>query len=171
MADRRSLAAGVSLAPGKRTYGMLAGIARRSARGAPMEEVERVMIRQNAGLEGDYKGARHMERRVSLMTREAWEAALADLGQASGLGGPLSLSWTARRANLLISGLLLPEKPGSLIQVGSVLLEVTFPAPPCARMEAVHPGLRLALKQGRGGAVCRVLEEGEVAVGDPVLVS
>lgn len=144
--------------------GCLIGIARRPASRAPMQETAEGAITLEAGLAGDFKGARYPQRQITVLAREAWEAALAELG-----GG--ALPWTARRANLLVEGLELPRGKGSRLSVGPALLEVTAETYPCARMEEARSGLLAALaRDGRGGVTCRVIEGGRIAIGDPVAV-
>lgn len=133
-----------------------------------MRLVERATITVAAGVEGDHKGGKFPRRAVTLLARDDWEAALLDL---AGVAGPPDLDWTARRANLLVTGLALACGPGSLIRVGSAMIEVTAPTTPCARMDEVFPGLRTALATGgRGGVTARVVADGEVAVADRVEV-
>ena len=55
-----------------------------------------------AGLAGDSKGARFPLRQITVLAREAWEAAAAALGDPD-------LPWTVRRANLLVEGVELPR--------------------------------------------------------------
>ena len=50
-------------------------------------------------------------------------------------------------------------------------IEITDECEPCERMEALHPGLRAAMTPDwRGGFLGRVVEDGEIAVGDEVRV-
>ena len=148
--------------------GRLIGIARRAARRAPMETVESVEISANAGVEGDHKGVKFPRRGVTVLAREAWEAALADLARS---GNADDLAWTARRANLLVEGVELPRALGDIVRVGAVVLEVTYPTTPCQRMDEAREGLMRALyPDWRGGVTCRVLEGGRVALGDAVAV-
>src|ERR1700741_3096149 len=60
--------------------GRLVGIARRPARLVPMLEVAEGVVPASAGLEGDFKGAKYPRRQITVLSCEAWEAALADLG-------------------------------------------------------------------------------------------
>lgn len=144
--------------------GRLIGIARRERKRAPMEELQRARIEADAGLEGDSR-ARFRNRGVTLIAREAWEAALADLGAAD------ALPWTLRRANLLVEQLELPRKRGRLIQVGGALLRITGETDPCNRMEEQRKGLQAALAPDwRGGVTCRVVRGAEVALGDQVAI-
>ena len=119
------------------------------------------------GLEGDFRGSKYPQRQITVLAREDWYAALADLDTA----GRPPLPWTARRANLLVEGVVLPRSKGSILAVGPVVLEVTGVTSPCARMEEAAPGLLKALgRDGRGGVTTRVLEAGDIRIGDPVVV-
>ncbi len=147
------------------TNGRLIGIAVRPAYRAPMQTLERAHIAVGGGVEGDYKGAKHPRRGVTVLAREAWEAALADLG-----GGD-DLPWTTRRANLLVEGVDLPRAVGGVVRIGATVLEVTYPTTPCKRMDEARDGLLRALyPDWRGGITCRVVEGAEVALGDAVEV-
>lgn len=144
--------------------GRLIGIARRSARRQPMEEIADGWITPEAGLAGDHKGARFPKRQITVLAREDWAAALAQLGSTD-------VPWTVRRANLLVEGVRLPRAKGALLRIGPVELEVTGQTYPCQEMEAALPGLLKALAPSwRGGVTCRVTAGGAIATGDPVHV-
>ncbi|MDX2203569.1 MAG: MOSC domain-containing protein [Hyphomicrobiaceae bacterium] len=146
------------------TAGVVRGLARRPARRAPMQTLTEVSITPAAGLEGDSKGVKFLRRQVTILSVEDWEDACRDAGAPA-------LPWTARRANLLVAGLLLPRARGAILGIGTVRLEVTGQTSPCRRMEEVHRGLLKALfPDWRGGLTCRVLEGGRVCLGDPVAV-
>lgn len=131
-----------------------------------MEAIEQIRIDAGLGLDGDHKGVKFPRRGVTLLELEAWEAAIAELAD---LAGPVPLPWTARRANLLVAGIRLPQGKGGLIAIGDVRLEVTAETYPCRRMEEEHPGLLRALAMdGRGGVTCRVIAGGLVRVGDAI---
>ncbi len=93
---------------------------------------------------------------------------MADLG----LAGEAALPWHVRRANLLVEGMRLPRDPGSVIAIGpSLRIEVTMECDPCRRMDEIRPGLRSALTPDwRGGVLGRVLNDGEIAIGDEVRI-
>lgn len=151
--------------------GRLIGIARRDARRAPMEEVSSVSISVDAGLEGDHKGRKFPQRQVTVMALESWQAALADLAELAELAAKAALPWTARRANLLVENVALPRAKGGLIRIGPVQLEVTNQTVPCRRMDEAQQGLLKALHpEWRGGVTCRVVDGGEVRIGDAVEV-
>ncbi len=141
--------------------GTLLGIAIRDASRAPMQVVQEVVITPDDGLHGDYRGS-VAHRQVTVLVRESWEAACAQLG--------VDLPWTLRRANLLIEGFPLADSAETHLRIGSVVLEVTGETVPCSRMEEAYPGLQNALAPSwRGGVTCRVVAGGAVKVGDPVL--
>ena len=58
------------------------------------------------------------------------------------------------------------------MQIGATLVvEITGGCDPCGRMEALHPGLRAALTPDwRGGFLARVIEDGEIALGDEIRI-
>jgi MOSC domain-containing protein YiiM len=147
--------------------GRLIGIAWRPARRAPMQTGESVEISVERGVDGDHKGSKFRRRAVTILAREDWEAALLDVAAS---GADVSdLDWTARRANLLVEGVRLPRAIGATLRIGPVLLEVTYPTTPCARMDEAREGLRKALHpEWRGGVTCLVLEGGRVDVGESV---
>lgn len=146
-------------------HGSLIGIARKAARRAPVEELEAVLVTAAHGVEGDNRG-RFARRAVTILAVEDWRRALADLDPPRG-----DLPWTTRRANLLVEGVRLPRAYGARIAIGPVELEVTGQTSPCSRMEEQCAGLLKALApEWRGGVTCRVIEDGRIAVGDPVRI-
>ncbi len=146
------------------TSGTLAGIARKEKRRGPMELLSEVEIAVDGGLARDSRG-RFPERAVTVLAREGWEAALAELNLAADTG------WTLRRANLLTEGVDLPRAAGGVFQVGGVVLEVTGETRPCSRMDEARPGLLKALgPDWRGGATCRVLSGGTIRTGDAIRI-
>jgi MOSC domain-containing protein YiiM len=105
-----------------------------------------------------YHGTRH--RHFTVQSASALHAAT----EAFGADVPAELT----RRNLTIDEGDVPTAPGSLIRVGDVLLEVVRVAAPCKLLDdTIGRGAQEALRR-RGGSVCRVLEGGEVAVGDSV---
>lgn len=142
--------------------GTLIGIARRGRPRAPMDIIETVAISREAGLEGDFRGTM-MDRQVTVLFREGWEAACATLGE--------TLPWVTRRANLFVDGLTVPQRGGARLRIGAVVLEVSEECAPCSVMEKQASGLRAALHPDwRGGIACRVIEGGAVSMGDPVIL-
>ncbi|HXZ68512.1 MAG TPA: MOSC domain-containing protein [Alphaproteobacteria bacterium] len=141
--------------------GRLIGIARKAEVGAEPELLASAHISVEAGVEGDFRGRMEKLRKVTVIAREAWDAACKDLGR--------DLSWTTRRANLCVEGVKLPQRIGARFAIGPLVLEVIEETAPCSRMEKAAAGLRAALKPDwRGGVCCNVVTSGEVAIGAPV---
>jgi MOSC domain-containing protein YiiM len=137
-----------------------------------MEVVTNGIVTTEAGLEGDSRGRKYPRRQITVLSNEDWSEALAELAASiPKASGPPSLDWTVRRANVLVTGIVLPLGRGSILRIGDVELEVTGETTPCARMDEAFPGLRRALApKGRGGATCRVTRSGRIALGDDVVV-
>lgn len=112
------------------------------------------------GVEGIYV-EKPESRKVTILSKESWEATCKDLGS--------DISWTTRRANLLVEGIDLMESKGMRILIGEVILEVSGETTPCGLMDQLRPGLLNALRSDwRGGVVCRVINPGYIQVGDMV---
>lgn len=141
-------------------HGKVLAIARRAASKAPMEELDTAHVSVEAGVEGDLRGEPG-ERQVTILTRESWHAACAEVGE--------ELPWTTRRSNILIEKLRVEGKLDSRICIGDLELAITGETDPCNRMEEQVAGLRRALTPDwRGGVTCRVLKSGSIRVGDRV---
>ena len=80
----------------------------------------------------------------------------------------LDLEPGAIRENLTIEGSDVQEwRVGQQVRAGEAVFELTMVCDPCHKMDALREGLRAEL-EGRRGMLARVVEGGEVAVGDPV---
>ena len=151
------------------TTGHLAGIARHDRPKGPMETVDHVAVTAAEGVHGDFRGAHAStkpgrQRQVSIIEAECVATAMAEAGAV--------LDWSDCRRNLLVQGLRLPREEGIRVQVGhSLILEITGECDPCPRMDALHDGLRAAMTPDwRGGFLGRVIEDGEIAVGDEIRI-
>jgi MOSC domain-containing protein YiiM len=72
------------------------------------------------------------------------------------------------RENLTVEGDDVQTWPiGQQVKAGSALFEITMVCDPCHRMDELRQGLRAEL-DGKRGMLARVVESGEVAVGDQV---
>ena len=133
-----------------------------------MEVLADAGISLEHGVEGDFRGrakpvGRVTKRQVSILRAEDWAAAEAALGCA--------LPWTFRRANLLVTGLDLPQCGGTMLAIGAVRLRVTGECDPCRRMDEQHDGLWPALVPGwRGGYLTTVVVGGHVRLDDSIRI-
>lgn len=99
------------------------------------------------------------KRQVTILSREAWAAATADLGAA--------VDPSLRRANLLVSGIDLADSRGKVLGIGAVRIRIYGETRPCDLMDRQAAGLRAALDPDwRAGAFGEVVEGGPLAVGD-----
>jgi len=151
------------------TIGRLAGIARHDRPKGPMETVDHVAVTAAEGVHGDFRSGHasskpSRRRQVSLIEADGWRAAQSEAGT--------ELDWWNARRNLLIQGLRLPREEDLRVQIGgSLVLEITGECDPCERMDALHEGLRAAMTPDwRGGFLGRVIEDGEIAVGDEIRI-
>ena len=72
------------------------------------------------------------------------------------------------RENLTVEGADVQQWPvGQRVRAGEAVFEITMVCDPCQRMDDLRQGLRAELDNKRG-MLARVVESGEVAVGDEV---
>ena len=72
----------------------------------------------------------------------------------------------AIRENIAVEGTDVEQWPvGQRVRAGEAEFEITMVCDPCHRMDELRDGLRAEL-QGKRGMLARVVESGEVAVGD-----
>jgi MOSC domain-containing protein YiiM len=129
------------------------------ARRGPMDAVEWARAVAGRGLLGNADLGGY--RQVTVVDADAWQRACAELGR--------DVDPAQRRANLLIRGIDLAHTRGRILRVGAVRMRVFDETRPCERMDRAASGLRAALRaEWRGGASVQVLDDGELAVGDPV---
>ncbi|WP_200930547.1 MOSC domain-containing protein [Pseudorhodoferax sp. Leaf274] len=156
--------------------GRVQAIVLRPARDAPALSVERALALPERGLQGDRSAARPAsrpgggKRQVTLLQAE-------HLPLVAAWSGLAQIDATQLRRNLVVEGLnlvaartLFADQPLVLCIGTAVVLQLTGPCDPCSKMEAtLGPGGYNALR-GHGGMTARVLQGGEVAVGDAVRV-
>jgi MOSC domain-containing protein YiiM len=134
-----------------------------------LTSVEEVEAKAGLGLVGDryFKGGRglfnrkwHLGRNVTLIEREAIEAAAKEYGVELDIGDP--------RRNIVTSGVALNHLVDKEFSVGDVRLKGYKLCEPCTYMEGLtKPGAREALIH-RGGLRAEILADGVINVGDPI---
>jgi len=125
----------------------------------PMDSRDRARLVAGRGIEGNANQGG--TRQVTVISRERWDELMRVVGAAL---GP-----SARRANLVVSGLNLAETAGRILRVGACRLRIVGETGPCQRMEEAAPGVQAAMRERwGGGAYGVVLDDGEIAVGDEV---
>ena len=153
--------------------GKLEWIGLRPAPRAPMQVVVSVRAEAGQGLIGDrYPGAvvgamdfaesPGTKRQVTLIQAEHLPVIAALTGHAA-----IPPEWLRR--NFVVSGINLLALKDRRFRIGAVLLEGTGLCQPCSRMEEVlGPGGYNAMR-GHGGITARVLNSGNMCVGDRVV--
>jgi len=131
---------------------------KRAHRG-PMDPVNSAILDEGRGLRNNanYDGRRH----VTIVAVERWSE-LMDLLSAS-------IDPSARRANVMVSGVDLENSRGRRLVVGACTLIIGGETRPCERMEEALTGLQEAMRsRWGGGAWAEVVRGGAIAVGDDV---
>ena len=96
-----------------------------------------------------------------MIEREQWERLMSQLQAA--------IPPTARRANLMVSGIPLARSRDRVLRVGPCRLRIAGETRPCERMDEALPGLRRAMAADwAGGVFAEVLDDGSITVGDDV---
>lgn len=127
----------------------------------PMDPRESATLRAGRGLLGNAnQGGR---RQVTILEAERWLSHMAALGE--------HLDPALRRANLLVRGVPLAGTRGRILRVGAVRLRIAGETKPCHQMDEALPGLQAVMRPDwGGGAFAIVLDDGEIRVGDAVVL-
>lgn len=142
--------------------GELVWIGLRPARHAAVIAPQSARLVVARGIEGDrYETKRNGGRQATLIASEAIAAIASYLGREC-------VQPELLRRNLVTRGINLTALKGRRFRIGAALLEYSGECAPCSRMEtALGPGGYNAVR-GHGGITARILEGGEVNVGDAI---
>jgi len=122
--------------------------------------VERTRLVEFQGIEGDAKGSSG-DRQLNIMRAET----LAELAAEGFQTAPGAMGEQIVIAGLDPAVLVI----GTRLKLGAAIIEVGIPRTGCARFEMIQGKPKQSAK-GRLGVMARVVEGGEVAVGDAVEV-
>ena len=146
-------------APRDRGVGTLERIWLKRGKGGPMDAVDAALLEVERGLRGNAN--RGGTRQVTIISQARWAELMDELGAG--------LLPSARRANLMVSGLDLENSRGRVLRVGNARLQINGETRPCEQMEEAHAGLQALMRERwGGGAFAEVLDGGEIRVGDTV---
>jgi len=144
-----------------RGVGTLERIWVKRAKGGPMDVVETAILEVDNGLRGNAHRGRGGKRQVTIISQARWTELMDALSA--------DLPPSARRANLMVSGIDLENSRGRVLRVGDARLKINGETRPCEQMEEAHAGLQeLMRERWGGGAFAEVLDGGEIRLGDVV---
>jgi MOSC domain-containing protein YiiM len=137
--------------------GQLEAIWLKRMKGGPMDPVKQTAVKAHQGLAGNANQGG--KRQITLMEEEVWQSVMEQLGA--------SLDPSARRANLLLSGIRLANSRERVLLIGDCRVRIWGETKPCRHLDEAWPGLKEALADDWGGGVFgEILDDGEIAVGD-----
>ena len=132
----------------------------RPARLVPMRAAEAITLTPGQGVEGDhYHSATQGARQVTVIAAEHLASIGSYLGQDSALPELL-------RRNVVVRGINLGALKERRFRLGGALLECSGDCHPCSKMERLLGVGGYNAVRGHGGITARVLEGGEVRLGD-----
>jgi MOSC domain-containing protein YiiM len=142
--------------------GRVEWIGLRPQRDVDMVAVPEAVAVAGRGLQGDRYASSSGKRGITLIQAE-------HLPVIAALAGHLQVAASVLRRNVVVSGIPLVALKGRRFRIGGVLLEGTDDCDPCSRMEtALGPGGYNAMR-GHGGLCARILEGGQLRMGDAVV--
>ena len=141
--------------------GQIKWIGLRPERKAPMIKLDSVDAIAGKGLTGDRYASKNGKRQVTLIQGEHLLAIASLLGREN-------VEPDLLRRNLVVTGINLLALKDKQFQVGSALLEYTGLCHPCSAMETTFGAGGYNAVRGHGGITARILESGEIKIGDDV---
>ena len=133
----------------------------RPERREPVQVVETITLSEKKGILGDHYSGQSGNRHVTLIQAE-------HLPVVAALTGRDTLDPALLRRNIVVSGLNLLALKDQKIQIGEVVLEITGQCHPCSKMETALGAGGYNAMRGHGGMTAKVVEGGEIKVGDAV---
>ncbi|HSO94059.1 MAG TPA: MOSC domain-containing protein [Candidatus Dormibacteraeota bacterium] len=123
----------------------------------PMRPLSSARLETGTGLDGDKHANPASRRQVLIVDKEALDQ--------------LELEAGVIKENITVEGLdVMNLNPGTQLKLGAeALVELTSVCEPCFRMDEIRPGLKAAL-EGKRGMNSRVINGGQIAVGDPITI-
>ena len=130
-------------------------------RRGPMDALTHATVVAGRGIVGNVEqGGR---RQVTIVSQAVLNRVTATL--------PTAPDPAVRRANLLVSDVDLVNARDRILRIGAVRIRILGETRPCERMEEAQAGLQSALAvPWGGGAFGEVLDDGEIVVGDDVVL-
>ena len=143
--------------------GVVTWLGVRPARLAPMVTPGAIAVTPGEGVIGDhYASATHGVRQVTVIAEEHLTAIAGYLGQD---GVPPDLL----RRNIVVKGINLAALKGRAFRLGDAVLESSGECHPCSKMERLLGIGGYNAVRGHGGITARVLQGGEIRLGDAVM--
>ena len=123
--------------------------------------VEEAKVTVKSGLEGDHYKGSNKKRQVTLIQAEHLKA-VAEILEINSINPALT------RRNIVVSGINLLALHKQFVQIGTVILEITGYCHPCSRMEQNLGNGGYNAMRGHGGLTAKVIQDGQIKVGDQV---
>jgi MOSC domain-containing protein YiiM len=138
------------------TRGTIVNLQISTARKTPMQRKESLRAVAGLGLEGDRHAKPGSARQALFMDEETLNAFGLEAGRV--------------RENITTRGIVLKNLAvGTRVRAGSAVFEITNPCTPCEFVNDIQPGLREKM-EGQRGLLARVIADGELRVGDAIIV-
>ena len=131
-------------------------------RNTTAEPCKHVTVLSNFGIIGDYRSEKFQIGQITLIEAEIIDSMSRELGYDIPAG--------ASRRQVMVKGIKLNELVGKNLRLGQILVRVEDKCKPCNNMEQkIGPGAKNAMND-KGGIRCRIIEGGELHVGDKITV-
>ena len=136
----------------------------RPARDQNVVVKNQVLAIQDHGLRGDRSSAKSGGKRQATLFQAEYLTVLKSLHPQS------KVTYEALRRNIVVSGINLNALINQTIKIGQSVFEITGYCHPCSKMEKQFGTGAYNALRGHGGLTAKIVEGGEIAVGDPINV-